>query len=286
MCELFAMSSRFPTDVHFSLEAFSRRGGLAGRNKDGWGLAYYMDEDVRLVKEPEPAADSVCVRFVQDHPFTSALVVSHIRRATRGSITMKNCQPFQRELGGRMHVFAHNGNLEPALLQERMAIDAHRPVGETDSEYAFCVLLNRLRAIWPGDSLPPLSERRDIVARFAAELRPLGPANFIYTDGDALFVHGHMRLHDDSKPPRPPGLHVLCRRCTSGMRSVNADGLTVALDPEQDVLLAASVPLTEESGWIALGDGDMLVAQHGRIVSRLAPSSVPAAETAQRATTE
>ena len=30
MCELFAMSSRFPADVRSSLEEFSRRGGLTG----------------------------------------------------------------------------------------------------------------------------------------------------------------------------------------------------------------------------------------------------------------
>src|SRR5512141_434858 len=38
MCELFALSSRIPTEVRFSFEAFSRRGGLGGRNKDGWGV--------------------------------------------------------------------------------------------------------------------------------------------------------------------------------------------------------------------------------------------------------
>jgi predicted glutamine amidotransferase len=40
MCELFAMSSRHPTDVRASLEAFARHGGLEGPHKDGWGLAY------------------------------------------------------------------------------------------------------------------------------------------------------------------------------------------------------------------------------------------------------
>ncbi len=72
MCELFAMSARFPADVRFSLEAFSRRGGLAGRHKDGWGIAYYVDEDVRLVKEPQPAVGSACLHFIQDHPFSAA----------------------------------------------------------------------------------------------------------------------------------------------------------------------------------------------------------------------
>lgn len=108
MCELFAMSSRFPATVRVSLEELSRHGGLAGPHKDGWGVAYYVDGDVRLIKEAEPASDSACVRFLQDHPFSSTLVLSHIRRATQGPSALRNCQPFVRELRGAMHVFAHN----------------------------------------------------------------------------------------------------------------------------------------------------------------------------------
>ena len=33
----------------------------------------------------------------------------------------------------------------------------------------------------------------EIVVEFAARLRPLGPFNFVYSDGDALFVHAHRR---------------------------------------------------------------------------------------------
>ncbi len=269
MCELFAMSSRFPADVHFSLEAFSRRGGLTGRHKDGWGIAYYVEEDVRLVKEPQPAADSACVRFIQDHPFASAIVVSHIRRATRGSPAMKNCQPFQRELGGRIHVFAHNGDLDLESLRARRRLCSFHPVGETDSEYAFCALLELLRTPWLRGTVPPLEERREIVTRFAAEIRALGPANFIYSDGDAVFIHGHKRFHEDGLPPHPPGLHVLCRRCASNAADVHTEGFSVALVPEQEVVLAASVPLTDEPAWRALAEGELVVAQRGRILAEV-----------------
>ena len=36
---------------------------------------------------------------------------------------------------------------------------------------------------------PPLAERLHAAAEFAARLRGFGPANFLYTDGDALFAH-------------------------------------------------------------------------------------------------
>ena len=261
------MSSRFPANVRFSLEEFSRRGGLAGANKDGWGIAWYVDEDVRLLKEPEPAADSACVRFVQEHPFVTTTTVAHVRKATRGAVVLKNCQPFARELGGQMHVFAHNGDLDPAPLRARFALANFRPLGDTDSERAFCALLERLRATWLRGGIPTLEERARILGEVAAELRLFGPANFVYSDGDALFVHGHKRNHGDGEQLKPPGLHVLCRRCAGEAAGVIADGLSVASDDEQEVVLAASVPLTSEPGWRALGEGELLVAQRGRIVA-------------------
>lgn len=244
------MSSRFPTDARASLEAFARHGGLDGPHKDGWGLAYYSGEDVRLVKEAEPASHSECVRFLHEHPFVSGVIVAHIRRATQGAMAMKNCQPFARELGGRMHVFAHNGDLDMARLRARMPLGRFHPVGDTDSEYAFCALLDRRMGA-------SLELRVAAVGQFAAELRALGPANFIYADGDALFIHGHRRTHVRGAPAAPPGLHLLQRQCAPG----------------QQVILAASVPLTVEPGWRPLEEGELLVARHGSIVAR---SSVPA----------
>ncbi|HEU4644615.1 MAG TPA: class II glutamine amidotransferase, partial [Burkholderiales bacterium] len=122
MCELFALSARQAANVRFSLEEFSRHGGLAGPHNDGWGIAWYEGADVRLVKEPSAASDSACLDFIQDHPFRSTLVMSHIRKATQGELTLANSQPFTRELGGRMHVFAHNGDLSSARLRSSYSI--------------------------------------------------------------------------------------------------------------------------------------------------------------------
>lgn len=266
MCELFAMSSCHEVDVRFSLEAFSRRGGLEGPHKDGWGIAWYEEGDVRLVKEPHPAAGSACVRFIQEHPFKTTLVLSHIRRATQGGATLKNCQPFVRELGGRMHVFAHNGDLEAAALRAALPLGSFRPVGDTDSEYAFCALLEQLRPAWQRDAVTALDERLHVVAAFAAALRPLGPANFLYADGDALFVHGHRRFQPGATRADPPGLHLLARRCAAEHGAVDAAGLAVELGSEQSVVLAASVPLTAEPGWRALAEGELIAIRRGAVV--------------------
>jgi len=267
MCELFAMSARASADVRISLEEFSRHGGLAGPHKDGWGIAWYEGADVRQVKEPSAASGSACLAFIQERPFRSTLVVSHIRKATQGDLTLANTQPFTRELGGHVHVFAHNGDLDRARLRSAHALGAYRPVGDTDSEYAFCALLARLAPLWREGAAPPLEARRARIADFAATLRDLGPANFLYADGDALFVHGHKRKHAGGI--RPPGLHLLCRTCAAESGAFEAEGLQIAsAGGAQEVVLAASVPLTTGEPWRALGEGEIVAVRGGRIVSQ------------------
>ena len=115
-------------------------------------------------------------------------------------------------------------------------------------------------------ALPPLEARLDLIAEFAAGLRALGPANFLYADGDALFVHGHKRTHADGI--RPPGMHVLCRTCAGETGAFAAEGLQIAsAQGTQEVALAASVPLTAGEPWRALGEGETLALRDGRIIS-------------------
>ncbi len=262
------MSARHPATLRYSLEEFSRHGGLAGPHKDGWGVAWYEDGDVRLVKENAPASDSACVRFLQEHPFSTQCAVSHIRKATQGGNALRNCQPFARELGGSMHVFAHNGDLDRARMHARLALGCERPVGESDSEHAFCALLARLRPAWERcGGPPPLDERLAVLRAFAAELRDLGPANFLYADGDALFAHGHRRTQPDGRIA-PPGLHVLTRRCARAGGSFETAGLAIGGGPaEQGVVLFASVALTAEPGWRALVAGEIVAARGGAIAA-------------------
>jgi glutamine amidotransferase len=265
MCELFAMSARYPSTVRLSLEEFSRHGGLSGPHKDGWGIAWYEERDVRLVKEAFPAAASACVRFIQDNPFTSPLVISHVRRATRGDVAMRNCQPFVRELGGVWHTFAHNGDLPGIDADAAFRPRSFRPVGETDSELAFCTLLDRLRPLWSAASPPSLEARQRIIENLAVMMQALGPANFLYSDGATLFAHADRRMQADGTI-HPPGLWRLARHCPAGGHMV-AEGLRIdAHEGEQEVVLVASVPLTSEA-WAPFPQGQLIVASHGQIVS-------------------
>ena len=264
MCELFAMSAHYPSTVQLSLEEFSRHGGLTGPHKDGWGIAWYDGGEVRVVKEAFPAAGSACVRFIQDNPIASSLVISHVRKATRGDVALRNCQPFVRELGGVWHTFAHNGDLPGIGAHKFFQSQSFCPVGETDSERAFCALLDQLRALWLAAVPPSLGARLRVIEPFAAMLRTLGPANFLYADGDALFAHADRRTQGDGTI-RAPGLWRLARHCPASGH-LAAEGLRIdANDGEQQIVLVASVPLTGER-WTPLSQGQPIVARNGRIV--------------------
>jgi glutamine amidotransferase len=191
MCELFCLSSGQPATVSFSLERLARHGALGQANVDGWGLAFYDDRDVRLYKEPEPAGESAWLSYILGRDMQTGLAISHIRRASQGGLTHANTQPFTRELAGRMHVFAHNGDLRGLPGLEPNALEVFTPVGQTDSELAFCLLLENLAPLWLRGGPPSADDRLAVVRTFADEMRGRGEANFLYSDGELLFAHAH-----------------------------------------------------------------------------------------------
>lgn len=267
MCELLGMSSNLPANVNFSLMKFAEHGGFTGPHRDGWGIAYYDGVDVRLIKEAEAAAGSDWVEFIQDHSLRSPIVVAHVRKATHGARSYANTQPFARELAGRMHLFAHNGCITGIFDSPRFSPVRFRPIGDTDSEWAFCTLMDRLSEIWrkPGIS-PSLSDRLEVISTFARELRPFGPANFLYSDGEVLFAHGHRRKQALSGKAEPPGLVFLGRRCVGEAKGFVTSGLSVE-GVDQAIALLASVPLTDEH-WVPLAEGEILAISNGAIVAR------------------
>lgn len=268
MCELLGMSSNRPATLNLSLTKLAEHGGPPTLIKDGWGVGYYEGADVRLIKDAAPANDSDWVRFLRDHGFHSQIVIAHIRKATMGERAYRNVQPFARELGGRMHLFAHNGWLPGIFDAPRFRTSRYSPVGETDSEQAFCALLERMRDVWlrPGD-LPPIEARLSTVSSFAEELRSLGPANFLYSDGDAMFAHGDRRKQSQTAMVEPPGLVFLQRWCRRSEQGFIASGVSIE-GADQVLTLVASVPLTDDP-WLALAEGEILALSGGQVHQHL-----------------
>lgn len=250
MCELLAVSSRRPVRITKSLCVFARRGGLDGPHADGWGIVFHEDGDARLIKEPVCAWSSPWVRLLQRQGPSSRTFLAHIRQATQGGRSLANTQPFVRELGGRAHFFAHNGNLASRWVPPP---GRFRPVGDTDSERAFCALLNDLEVLWAASpGVPPLAPRWRAVQRFAQTIRAEGPSNFIYCDGATLFAHGDRRRRDGETEPREPGLFALRHHPVGEYR-------------QRGAVLIASEPLTGEP-WLPLESGRVFALERGRFL--------------------
>jgi glutamine amidotransferase len=144
-------------------------------------------------------------------------------------------------------------------------------MGTTDSEYAFCALLQLLEKLWLASAeVPTLEDRIEVVSSFARRIRRFGPANFLYWDGNALFAHSHRRRHAGEVGFRPPGLYTLCRTCAFEPSDPRIRGVSVVpAAEEQRVFLVASVPLTDER-WQPLDEGELIAVSNGANLVQLA----------------
>src|SRR3954465_5824424 len=165
MCQLLGMNCNVPTDICFSFAGFHRRGGSTDNHADGWGIAFFEGRGCRMFLDSKAAVESPIPELVRGYPIRSTNVVAHIRRATKGVVALENTHPFIRELWGRYWIFAHNGTLEnfaPGLA------GFYRPVGTTDSERAFCYMLEQLRERFPAEQ-PSLQECFALLREITAE---------------------------------------------------------------------------------------------------------------------
>ena len=168
MCELLGMSANVPTDICFSFAGLLERGGRTGPHRDGWGITFYEGKGCRSFKDPQPSCDSEIAELVKSYPIKSCSVISHIRQANRGKVSLENTHPFIREMWGRHWTYAHNGQL--SNYRSLLKSEFYQPVGNTDSEKAFCWLMDQIRQRYPKKPKNMLSVFR-FVASLASQLR-------------------------------------------------------------------------------------------------------------------
>ncbi|SMC24086.1 glutamine amidotransferase [Andreprevotia lacus DSM 23236] len=246
MCQLLGMSCNVPTDIVFSFEGFRRRGGLTDEHADGWGIAFFEEHGCRMFLDYQASATSPVADLVRNYPIKSRNVIAHIRKATQGVTSLANTHPFQRELWGRYWIFAHNGNLTalPPLTGSRFL-----PVGSTDSEHAFCWLLNHLADEFP--TMPALAVLHRRLVELTRELAALGTFNFLLSDGRALFAHCSTNLHYVVRQAPFSTAHL-------SDADVQIDFATVTT-PQDQVAIIATQPLTDNEYWRPMTSGELLM---------------------------
>ncbi len=145
-----------------------------------------------------------------------------------------------RELWGRYWIFAHNGN----LVDYAPDLDgSFLPVGQTDSERAFCHLLQTLRLRFP-EGAPGRMALRGALEDFSAQVRPHGPFNFLLSNGDCLFAH------------RSTELFYIVRQAPFAVAHLKDQDVAVDFSevttPDDRVALIATQPLTDNETWTPL----------------------------------
>ena len=249
MCQLLGMNCNTPTDVMFSFTGFATR---AEEHKDGFGIAFFEGAGVRLFVDAQSARLSPMAEMVRRYPIKSRNVVAHIRKATQGEVALQNCHPFVRELWGRYWVFAHNGDLRHFAPRLHASF---RPVGDTDSERAFCWILQEL---WKSHADTPSVEELTLTLR---ELTPRiakhGRFNFLLSNGDALWAHCSTNLWYVER--QHPFAHA---QLADEDLSVDFAQHTT---PQDRVAVVVTAPLTVNEQWTAFEPGELKVFVDGQL---------------------
>lgn len=254
MCQLLGMNCNVPTDIVFSFTGFASRSRGADSHNDGWGIAFFEGDGVRHFVDHQAAVASPIAQLLKQLPIRSKNVVAHIRKATQGRIALENCHPFVRELWGRYWVFAHNGDLKDfAPLLD----GPYRPVGSTDSERAFCFLLQELRRAY-GACMPERAVLRAALQRLVTQVARHGSFNLMLSEGTALYAHCSTNLHYLVRqfPFREA-------RLADGDLSVDFSHVTT---PQDRVALIVTEPLTSNETWTAFKPGELKVFVDGALL--------------------
>lgn len=253
MCQLLALNCFNPTDASFSFSGFAQRGGRTGDHTDGWGMAFFEGKGLRLFVDHQSAATSPVAAFLRAYPIKSRNIMAHVRKATVGDARLENVHPFSRELWGRHWVFAHNGHLTGFCPNLH---GAYRPVGETDSERAFCWLLQELAKSHA--ALPSVHELSLTLQELLPQVSAHGSFNVLLSNGEALWAHASTQLHH------------LTRAHPFGEATLSDDDWHIDFaqhtTPDDRVAVVVTAPLTQDEVWTAFKPQELKVFVGGAVV--------------------
>jgi len=246
MCQLLGMNCNVATDVLFSFTGFAERGGNTDHHGDGWGIAFFEHKGLRHFVDHQSACDSPVAELIRHYPIKSRNVIAHIRKATQGEVALENCHPFVRELWGRYWVFAHNGDLKN--YSPRLHGGFH-PVGSTDSELAFCWLMQELAKSHV--DVPSIHELTLTLRELTPQIARHGTFNFMLSNGEALWAHASTDLY-----------HVV-RQHPFSRATLRDEDLSINFaehaNPDDRVAVVVTAPLTSDEVWTPFAPGELKV---------------------------
>ncbi len=250
MCELLGLCGSAPFTADVTMRAFARRDK---DNADAWGIGWFVDGSLALVKEASAWSASGHAAFLASYErVRSDIFLAHVRRATMGRAGSRaNAHPFEREVLGRAYGAAHNGTLRARTLR----LGRYRPIGDTDSERLFCHIAEGVAG--RGGRLDHERDWRWLGHQLRL-LNSLGKLNLLLTDGLRLFAY---RDANGFK-----SLTMRMSRLYSGApRSLDDPDVEISVRGEggAHMCAVATHPLSK-TGWHDLQPGELLVIERGR----------------------
>ncbi len=255
MCKLLALNCKTPTDATFSFTGFCQRGGMTDEHADGWGIAFFEGKGLRHFVDHQSAAVSPVAELIRSYPIKSKNIIAHVRKATQGAVSLENAHPFVRELWGRNWAFAHNGDLkafEPYLHGQ------FRPIGNTDSEQAFCWLLQEISKSHAG--VPSVEELTLTLRELVPQLSHKGTFNFVLSNGDAMWAHCSTHLHYLVRAYPFNRARLMDQNVSVDFAELNG--------PEDRAAVIVTLPLTADETWARFEANELITFVDGTPVAR------------------
>ena len=145
------------------------------------------------------------------------------------------------------------------------------PVGLTDSERAFCWLLQELRRRF-GSRAPDRATLFDAVHQLTLKISERGEFNFLLSNGDWLFAHASTKLSHIIRQAPFTEAHLKDQDVTVDFSDVTS--------PDDRVAVIATLPLTDNETWTEMPPGTLWWFEEGAPVKTLNTRPGPIKKTA------
>ncbi len=233
-----------------------------GRHAFGWGLGWYPGgrQSAMVAKDPAARGKQVLAdAFADWSSFRSSVFFCKVLGAGQ-NYTHTEAQPFSRSFAGRDWLFMHNGDLDKQELDKLHGKSRRllEPLGQTDSELAFCHLLARIRE---GDARKLADVAPQALLSWFQSLDALGSADMCLSDGLTLIA-----FHGSQSPKR---LYYSRIQPPDNQGPQQSGAVQVSLSDPRDTYRTAFMVSTAEfstGSWQPMQPGQMIVVRRGAIV--------------------
>ena len=161
------------------------------------------------------------------------------------------------------------------MLDYRPALNGqYQAVGETDSETAFCHIMQGLRQRF-GNIEPPTPDLFQAIEELTHEITVHGVFNFLLSNGRSQFAHCSTNLHYIVREWPFNKAHLIDADMTVDFSQTNRQGDCVSV--------IATKPLTDNEVWTRFEAGQLLMFEQGCLSMR---TMVPIPESVQKKNAE